>query len=97
MARYIAQKIISGNDTYGNPRRLFIVYDSRGISRKKIDSCLEIVGVFDVGYDGINAIPEKIRRDMVWLSPIRKVPVSEYHSWLRYWKDVEEERNKKNK
>ena len=43
-------RLNAGNDTNGNPRRVYVAFDG-----------CDIVGAWDEGYSGYNAVPEALR------------------------------------
>jgi hypothetical protein len=70
-----AIRIKADNDPNGNPQRAWIVWDSKG----------NLVGVYNEGYRG----KPSETKDAQHLADI-KVSKSEYHSWIREGREVEQ-------
>lgn len=77
---YFIQSLSAGHTPSGNPKRVYVVYDKVGM----------VVGVFDEGYNGIDAVPEKFRTWTTISLPVVKVPHSEYKFWLKRGKAIRE-------
>ena len=58
------------NDTYGNPRRCYVLFNENGI----------VVDTWDEGYNGRNCLPEHLRN---MAAPVIKVQAAEYNRYAR--------------
>jgi hypothetical protein len=76
---YLIQSLSAGHTPSGNPKRVFVVYG---------EYC-EVVGAFDEGYNGLDAVPQKFLSQHMLL-PTVKVPHSEYKFWLKRGKAMQE-------
>jgi len=62
----------ANNDTYGNPRRLYVMSDESG----------EFIACWDEGYNGHHAVPGEFR-DKAYLSQRFDISVKEYNKLRR--------------
>ena len=64
------------NDRNGNPRRAFVIHqhNSNSVSR--------LIGVYDEGYSGFDAIPKRYRDAAAACINVNVTP-REYRSWLK--------------
>ena len=58
------------NDTYGNPRRCFVLFDDKA----------NVLGTWDEGYQGRNCLPEHLRN---MAAPVIKVQAAEYNKYVK--------------
>lgn len=71
---HIAIHLNAGNDTNGNPRRLYVVYS---VAERES----ELMAVIREGYSGVRALRERFP-DAVLLSGAIQVTAKEYRSYL---------------
>ena len=74
----LCQKIGTTNDTNGNPRRLWIIYDTRKTRNHRPPW---IAGVVEEGYAGAPAWLPKMELPSVEVAP------KEYHDWKKIAKE----------
>lgn len=65
-------RLDAGNDRNGNPRRVFVALGDQG----------EIVGAWNEGYHGTDAVPEELR-PMARLAPTFRTTPGEYRALVR--------------
>ena len=58
------------NDSNGNPRRCFVLFNENGIG----------IAAYPEGYEGRNCLPEHLRKT---IAPTINVAAQEYKSWLK--------------
>ena len=61
-------RLAAPNDSNGNPRRCFVLFDENGIG----------VATYPEGYEGRECLPKHLRQT---IAPTINVPVAEYKRW----------------
>jgi hypothetical protein len=69
---YLIQRLCTKNDPSGNPRRVWVAYDLAGV----------VVGTFDEGHKGRQAVPPEIKGNAKCLMT-HDISVTEYTNLLK--------------